>query len=396
MPYICLATSLIPNGKLQITDLHPNTSQRNQSIDPPGQTKYVNRVQNDVVRFSTSTGKTLGVEDLKGLGAYLACRVKPANGATTSTVTVASANVSDTVTIAGVVFTAQAGGANAELLQWNQNGSDASDASSLVAAINSVAGQAAIKAAVGNDIVLTASNGGIPTAVVALAFYAVGDDVDFDAFTLATNNNTRLAKSASKVIPIKVLGTSTRYKAAADAIIARLDAGNSITLANVNSVLTTHFGGTTTLSTSSSVGTLADVLDILSGRGFSVPGGTALFTTPTSDPTWVGGTNKGSFTSTVTTYGEEFERGEWRPSTLGGDALSVENKPIRSTVDSDAFQQSMLNGQLSKFASTITLFPDSDALPFIPTAYQPESRHKSETTLTRLITVYDEDGNVLL
>ena len=41
--YICMKRTDIPDGVLQITDLQPNVSQRNAAIDPPGQTKYINR-----------------------------------------------------------------------------------------------------------------------------------------------------------------------------------------------------------------------------------------------------------------------------------------------------------------------------------------------------------------
>lgn len=66
MPYICLRRSDIPAGTLQVLDLWPNTSQRNQAIDPAGQTKYVNRYQNDTL--SVSGGAT--VAEYSGLAAY--------------------------------------------------------------------------------------------------------------------------------------------------------------------------------------------------------------------------------------------------------------------------------------------------------------------------------------
>ena len=44
MPYILMVRSDIPDGTFFVGDLTPNTSQRNGSIDPPGQTLYVNRV----------------------------------------------------------------------------------------------------------------------------------------------------------------------------------------------------------------------------------------------------------------------------------------------------------------------------------------------------------------
>jgi hypothetical protein len=64
--YICLSRSDIPDGTLQVLDLWPNTSQRNQVIDPAGQTKYVNRYQNDTLALvGTATAA-----EYKGLAAY--------------------------------------------------------------------------------------------------------------------------------------------------------------------------------------------------------------------------------------------------------------------------------------------------------------------------------------
>ena len=67
MPYICQARNDIPDGILQVLDLLPNTSQRNLIYDPPGQTKYVNRLQNDTV--AVSGGFTAAT--YKGLAAYI-------------------------------------------------------------------------------------------------------------------------------------------------------------------------------------------------------------------------------------------------------------------------------------------------------------------------------------
>jgi len=66
MPFICLRRSDIPAGTLQVLDLWPNTSQRNQAIDPAGQTKYVNRFQNDTL----SLVGTATAAEYKGLAAY--------------------------------------------------------------------------------------------------------------------------------------------------------------------------------------------------------------------------------------------------------------------------------------------------------------------------------------
>lgn len=65
--YICVKRTDIPNGVLQITDLQPNVSQRNGSIDPPGQTKYINRLQNDTLVLS---GNDTAAQ-YEGFAAYL-------------------------------------------------------------------------------------------------------------------------------------------------------------------------------------------------------------------------------------------------------------------------------------------------------------------------------------
>lgn len=70
MPYICLRRTDIPDGILQILDLVPNTSLRNSIYDPQGQTKYVDRAQNDTV--ATSGGATAVTSaEYKGVAAYL-------------------------------------------------------------------------------------------------------------------------------------------------------------------------------------------------------------------------------------------------------------------------------------------------------------------------------------
>lgn len=71
MPFICLIRTDIPDGTLQVLDLWPNTSLRNQVYDPPGQTKYINRVQNDTVVTVASGGNDVTVAEYKGVAAYL-------------------------------------------------------------------------------------------------------------------------------------------------------------------------------------------------------------------------------------------------------------------------------------------------------------------------------------
>ena len=75
MPYICLARSDIPNGTVQILSLAPNSSQRIPSLEPEGQTRYVNRVTDEPV-LCNAVGAVQA--DVEGLRAYLVDHVEPA------------------------------------------------------------------------------------------------------------------------------------------------------------------------------------------------------------------------------------------------------------------------------------------------------------------------------
>jgi hypothetical protein len=66
MPFICLRRDDIPNGTLQVLDLWPNSSTR-KATDPAGQTKYVNRFDNDTLALSG----TATAAEYKGIAAYL-------------------------------------------------------------------------------------------------------------------------------------------------------------------------------------------------------------------------------------------------------------------------------------------------------------------------------------
>lgn len=103
------------------------------------------------------------------------------------TVACASVSVADTVTIAGVVFTAAAA-ENLATASFNQASTDTAAATSLVACINYqiAAGAAALRG------VITAKSS---AAIVTIRAVTAG--TGGDAITLATSNNTRLAKSGT-------------------------------------------------------------------------------------------------------------------------------------------------------------------------------------------------------
>ena len=87
MPFIAMRRTDIPNGVLQVLDLVPNTSLRNQIYDPIGQTKYINRFSTDTV---AALSANLTVAEYSGLAAYLLDHVT--DGVTAVTITVAVAN----------------------------------------------------------------------------------------------------------------------------------------------------------------------------------------------------------------------------------------------------------------------------------------------------------------
>jgi len=67
MPYICMIRTDIPEGILQVLDLTPNTSQRNLIYEPPGQTKYIRRLDNDTVAVASNVTQA----EYTGLAAWL-------------------------------------------------------------------------------------------------------------------------------------------------------------------------------------------------------------------------------------------------------------------------------------------------------------------------------------
>ena len=80
MPYICKIRTDVPDSILQVLDLDPNTSQRSLVYEPPGQTKYVNRVVSNVVA-TVGAGPITTIAAYTGLAAYLIDRVEDTDNA---------------------------------------------------------------------------------------------------------------------------------------------------------------------------------------------------------------------------------------------------------------------------------------------------------------------------
>lgn len=85
MPYIIMRRTDIPNGVLQVDDLKPNDSQRNYTLDPPGQSGYVRDVPDSDTVITTGAGPILTVRDACGLAAYLIDNTEDAPGGTALT-----------------------------------------------------------------------------------------------------------------------------------------------------------------------------------------------------------------------------------------------------------------------------------------------------------------------
>jgi hypothetical protein len=83
MPYIIMKRDDVPAGILQVLDLEPNTSLRNYSIDPPGQTKYINPLINEPVVIYDPPGAAGPsiFRTVSGLAAWIITNVSDGTGA---------------------------------------------------------------------------------------------------------------------------------------------------------------------------------------------------------------------------------------------------------------------------------------------------------------------------
>lgn len=380
MPYICLARNDVPDGTVQVLDLMPNSSQRT-IYDPPGQTRYVNRVQG-VLPLAGATGQTLTTG--QGLVAYLADRVAVGTTATaTGTFTFATVvNPGHTVSIKGVPFFNVAVGLppTPALQEFDGSSGDDAAAASLALAINDPATQALLLAALPVGVTVTAAN--IPaTPLVTLTASLPG--VVGEAVTLASTGATILV--GAMTIAGGTAWTASTLTARAAALIARMDAGLAMTLGDVNTVLGA-VGATFTAG--GSTGVITELLSLLAGRGYTLPIGAVKFTGGVWDPTILG-----SFTHAGPKFDTVWSHGEFRPTFPNlhtGDVVQTENKPIRHTYDSTAFQVSLGAGHLAAMANGMTLFPDS-VTHDLSAPLQPYDQVNN----ARLVTVYDDDGSLL-
>jgi len=182
----------------------------------------------------------------------------------------------------------------------------------------------------------------------------------------------------------------------ANEILARLDAGNSMLLADVNACIQTMFPASDfDGSASNSTGVLTELLDILAGRGYRLPAG--FIKGPGG--AW-SAVQSGSFTYAATVYGSTLIHGEIRPVAVGGDTVQLEVRGITETYVLMGHTRSIGATDLVCFSggspqiSAPTLWPDSDRVPHYPWQMQGALAY-STVTNARVITIYDRDGSVL-
>lgn len=274
MPYIIMKRDDIPAGILQVLDLEPNTSQRSLTIDPPGQTKYVDPVRNDTVVTAQPAGggtPIINYRAIYGLAAWFITNVNDGSGAQATgsyIFNVGDAAPGDTATLnatpvggPSVTFTFTAG---VPLLptQVMIGGTTDDTASNLANAINNpvnglnpYVSALAVGGGPPSNVTITAAVDGtaynaVGTSVVG-ANLAVGGatlagGVDSVALTAAEAN-----QDATDVLTLLAYGDLT-------------SAAGVLTLAAINGALTT---GAITASQ------LGDILDILAGRVYFLPQG---------------------------------------------------------------------------------------------------------------------------
>ena len=274
MPFIVLKRDDIPASTLQVLDLKPNTSQRNLIYDPPGQTKYVNPVLNDMAVTTGTLGATVvqTFTETRGLAAWFASAINDGTGAAAAgTLTIAAGNVADTETVTldasavggpAVVFTFVAG-APALPTEVMVGGDNNASTANLLAAIQNPAN-------------------GLDSFVLAAAGGAL-NEIDFTVATDGTAGNgvTNATSSANVTPAVFAGGMDAGPISAADAntiaadILANLvrfgDLANPAVAADLAAVNAEVQNTVATAALTSEQ--LSRVLEILSGRVFVLPAG---------------------------------------------------------------------------------------------------------------------------
>jgi hypothetical protein len=228
---------------------------------------------------------------------------------------------------------------------------------------------------------------------------------DGNALTYTSDDPAFLVQDAQSAVTGTLnrtyqLWTPTQQATAVQRLVARVDGGLPLTLTDIDAVLVSVGAELTNAAGSSSTGTVADILEILSGRVYRIPRtnpttGAVIQYMDVAHPTYLwGAAGAGGFTAPETVFGTHMIAGEIKPLAISGDTVNREVKGVRHTYDTAQFQLSLLRGVLNSMTGPTVLFPDSDEVPYFPWTMQ-HGTHYSQTTASRLVTVYDDDGTVL-
>lgn len=270
MPYIIMKRNDIPDGTLQVLDMEPNVSQRNLTLDPPGQTKYVNAVENDTV-VTTGTGPIVFHREARGLAAWFITNVNDGTGvAASGSYSIAAGNAADgdtltidTTAVGGpsVVLTFRAAPATPDEILIG--GTEDASATNAANAIN-------------NPL-----NGLTPYVVAAAPGGGPPSSIDITAVNVGTaGNSITLASSGANLTPAGPTAlaggadanalTAADANANAAAVLALYafgdltSAAGTLQLADINGALVT---GTITATQ------YPDVMSLLAGRKYVAPRG---------------------------------------------------------------------------------------------------------------------------
>jgi hypothetical protein len=274
MPFIIMKRGDIPGGTLQMLDLEPNESQRNQTIDPPGQTKYVNGVVDQpVVTRGGGGSPTLAHRAADGFSAWFLTNVNDGTGApATGALFIGAGNAApgDSMSVnalpvggPNVTFNFVAGAPVAST-DVQVGGSEDITAANLAAAIanplNGLVPYVSVAAPGGgppSPANLTAVSDG--TASNAIGLVAVGANLSVSAATLlggvdAGPLTANQANAMASLILVNLLGYGSSLPPSV------------LTLGSVNGVVSSVVATASITS-----GQLLEVLSILSGRVYKMP-----------------------------------------------------------------------------------------------------------------------------
>lgn len=290
-------------------------------------------------------------------------------------------------------------------------GTNAAVATSFRTSLVNAASIIAMKAAAGGLYATAAAPGAAIVTITAVdnagaALAGPTGNLEFN-----TSTDVRLVRDATSIVTDVLNRTNQMWSlakltATTAAVLARLDAGSALALSDLNTILLAQVGAELTAAGgSNSTGVVSEILAILAGRGYrirqtdEITGASHYYMTQANPLTVWNPTQLGGFTELHREFSANWGHGEVRPNTIGGDWVAREVSPITHTVDTDAFKISLASGQLAVFGKVtgmppVTLWPDSDILPHYPWTFQGSLQFPAVAN-ARVLTVYDDNGNVL-